>query len=65
MCGIAGFVQHDGARGEDLAPMVHALFHRGPDEGGSVVLPEVALGMRRLAIMDVSNRQQPLANEDK
>jgi asparagine synthase (glutamine-hydrolysing) len=65
MCGIAGFVQHDGARGEDLAAMVHALFHRGPDESGSIVLPDVALGMRRLAIMDVSNGQQPFANEDQ
>ena len=65
MCGIAGFVQHDGARQEDLAAMIRALVHRGPDEDGSIVLPDAALGMRRLAIMDVSNGQQPFANEDQ
>jgi asparagine synthase (glutamine-hydrolysing) len=65
MCGIAGFVQHDGARGEDLSAMIRTLVHRGPDENGSIVLPDVALGMRRLAIMDVSNGQQPFANEDQ
>ena len=50
---------------EDLAAMIRALVHRGPDEDGSIVLPDVALGMRRLAIMDVSNGQQPFANEDQ
>jgi asparagine synthase (glutamine-hydrolysing) len=64
MCGIAGIVEHH-ASGTDLAAMVRRLFHRGPDEEGSVVLPEAALGMRRLAIVDVAGGHQPFANEDR
>ena len=63
MCGIAGIVERQ-ASGPDLAAMVRSLFHRGPDEEGSIVLPEVALGMRRLAIVDLAGGQQPQTNED-
>jgi len=43
--------------------MVQQLHHRGPDEEGSVVLPGVGLGMRRLAIVDLKSGQQPIPNE--
>ena len=43
--------------------MVQTLRHRGPDEEGSVTLPGVALGMRRLAIVDLAGGQQPILNE--
>lgn len=65
MCGIAAIVEREGPQAEALAAMVRRLFHRGPDEEGSVVLPEVALGMRRLAIVDLSGGQQPHYNEDR
>ena len=39
------------------------LHHRGPDEEGSITLPGVALGMRRLAIVDLAGGQQPILNE--
>jgi asparagine synthase (glutamine-hydrolysing) len=39
------------------------LVHRGPDEAGSVTLPGVGLGMRRLSIVDLSGGQQPFSNE--
>lgn len=65
MCGIAGIIERDGPHAAELAAMVRSLFHRGPDEEGSVVLPEAALGMRRLAIVDLSGGQQPHFNEDR
>ncbi|MGH9591660.1 MAG: asparagine synthase (glutamine-hydrolyzing), partial [Bryobacteraceae bacterium] len=44
--------------------MMEALRHRGPDEDGLLVAPSVALGMRRLSIIDVSDGHQPAFNED-
>ena len=49
---------------ETLRRMVETLRHRGPDEEGRILLPGVALGMRRLAIIDVAGGQQPFASED-
>jgi asparagine synthase (glutamine-hydrolysing) len=44
--------------------MMTSLWHRGPDDEGSICLPGAALGMRRLAIIDVNGGQQPFSNED-
>lgn len=66
MCGIVGIVESDldrPVRPEDLGRMVQMLHHRGPDEEGSVTLQGVGLGMRRLAIVDLSGGQQPFTNE--
>jgi asparagine synthase (glutamine-hydrolysing) len=66
MCGIAAIVERDPTRttpDPDLAGMVSALEHRGPDDEGRVCLRGAALGMRRLAIVDVATGQQPITNE--
>ena len=66
MCGIAAILERDPARvtpDGDIAGMVQALLHRGPDETGRVCLPGAALGMRRLAIVDLATGQQPISNE--
>ena len=67
MCGIAGFagwqLGADDAR-RTVRSMCDAIVHRGPDDSGYFVAPEVALGMRRLSIIDVGGGQQPIANED-
>ncbi|SKA79625.1 asparagine synthase (glutamine-hydrolyzing) [Desulfobaculum bizertense] len=71
MCGIAGCVQHSGIPNElALRNMVHKLAHRGPDAHGlklfpaSDSAPAVALGHRRLSIVDLSSRgAQPMCNE--
>ncbi|MEP6783827.1 MAG: asparagine synthase (glutamine-hydrolyzing) [Acidobacteriota bacterium] len=66
MCGIVGIVERDFDRpvpGDDLARMVQMLHHRGPDEEGSITLPGVGLGMRRLATVDLAGGQQPILNE--
>src|ERR671914_2457158 len=71
MCGIAGFVDSVHGRSStdaDLAT-VHAMCdvirHRGPDDEGVRVEPGVALGMRRLSIIDLSTGNQPIHNEDR
>ncbi|MGH2866556.1 MAG: asparagine synthase (glutamine-hydrolyzing), partial [Solirubrobacteraceae bacterium] len=47
-----------------LRAMTDAMIHRGPDDHGHVIEPGVALGARRLSIIDVPNGAQPIANED-
>ncbi len=66
MCGIAGFVNRDGAAAsrEVLARMTATLAHRGPDGDGLYVDGPVALGHRRLSIIDLAGGAQPMANED-
>ena len=67
MCGIAALAARDGARPIPLAelqPMVATLVHRGPDEDGAITQPGMALGMRRLSIIDVVHGHQPFGNED-
>ena len=67
MCGIAGFV---GTRAsaesaaEQLRSMCDAIRHRGPDDAGYLVDGTVALGMRRLSIIDLAGGHQPIGNED-
>ena len=66
MCGIVGIVEQDLTRPvapADLERMVRTLVHRGPDDEGTITLPGVALGMRRLAIVDLATGQQPIPNE--
>jgi asparagine synthase (glutamine-hydrolysing) len=68
MCGIAGFVDfsghaQDSARAR-LRRMTDAITHRGPDEEGFFVSNLVALGHRRLSIIDLSSGQQPMAALD-
>lgn len=68
MCGIVGIVERESDRPvlrEDVQRMVRTLVHRGPDEEGTVALPGVGLGMRRLSIVDVERGQQPFSNEDE
>ncbi len=45
--------------------MTDRLYHRGPDGGGYFYAPWVALGHRRLAIIDRAGGEQPMANEDQ
>src|SRR3954466_6797452 len=67
MCGIAGIYEYrrDGpARREDLAEMLEAIAHRGPDDEGIHIEDGVGLGTRRLSIIDVAGGHQPITNED-
>ncbi len=66
MCGICGIVAIRGRKspGRDLEAMSRVLRHRGPDDQGSLVSGSVALGFRRLSIVDLSGGHQPMRNED-
>jgi asparagine synthase (glutamine-hydrolysing) len=63
MCGIAGVVGSKATR-ELVESMCSTIAHRGPDSDGFLVRPGVALGMRRLSIIDLSTGDQPIHNED-
>ncbi len=69
MCGICGFIRFSGVCAEDdekrLEDMVATLYHRGPDEKGLALHDGVAMGMRRLAIIDLNGGSQPIYNEDR
>lgn len=70
MCGITGWANLDarvppGAGGRRLLrSMCDRMVHRGPDSEGLMVEAGVALGMRRLAIIDLATGEQPATNED-
>jgi len=66
MCGICGIASPgrspDPAR---LAAMSELLAHRGPDSSGEHIDGPVALGARRLSILDLAHGDQPIGNEDE
>ena len=66
MCGIAGVLDLGAgpASLEAVGSMAATLVHRGPDEDGFYRDDGVALGVRRLSIIDLQTGSQPLANED-
>lgn len=65
MCGIAGIWGPEPERAR-LEAMVEALRHRGPDDEGLYANSRVALGMARLAVIDLSPAaSQPMSNADK
>jgi asparagine synthase (glutamine-hydrolysing) len=66
MCGIAGIMRWDGASPstDDVQAMCDVMVHRGPDDQGLYGDSQVALGMRRLSIIDLDTGHQPVRNED-
>ena len=68
MCGIAGIIYSDRDRPADVAAlgqMLGAIAHRGPDDEGRHVQGHVAVGMRRLSIIDLEGGHQPIYNETR
>jgi asparagine synthase (glutamine-hydrolysing) len=65
MCGIAGFYNINGHNVEQsrnvIKEMADLLIHRGPDEEGFYIDDHIALGHRRLSIIDLSSGQQPMS----
>src|SRR5687767_7708568 len=64
MCGIAGKLGQGPIPEGEVLKMCDAIAHRGPDDWGTFVEDGVALGMRRLSIIDLAGGHQPIANED-
>ncbi len=69
MCGICGVVQIGGSARPVLEPgaidrMTDAMTHRGPNDRGIFSDDGIAIGARRLSIIDVDGGHQPFSNED-
>lgn len=67
MCGIAGSYGYAGRSPADphvLDRMLDVIWHRGPDDSGTFVQDGVAMGTRRLSIIDLEGGHQPMKSED-
>lgn len=65
MCGIVGFTGDLEQKQDVLHAMTDAIAHRGPDGEGYFCAPGIALGHRRLSIIDLQGGAQPMYNEDE
>ncbi len=70
MCGIAGWANLENNHSQNsseavLHSMCERMKHRGPDSEGLWLGENVALGMRRLSIIDLHTGEQPVYSEDK
>ncbi len=65
MCGFVGFSNKINDASIVVEKMMDRIKHRGPDSFGKYVDEDVALGFRRLSIIDLAQGSQPLFNEDK
>ncbi len=66
MCGYVGFTNTKNDSNQIIGKMMDKIKHRGPDSEGKYVDGDIALGFRRLSIIDISaSGDQPIYNEDK
>lgn len=65
MCGIVGFVSNDENKGTIIKKMTDRISHRGPDEEGYYMDETVALGHRRLSIIDLESGTQPMVSKNQ
>lgn len=67
MCGIAGIIKNSPITQKDkkkLSFMLKAIKHRGPDSSGTYIKNNIAIGMNRLAIIDINNGNQPIKDKN-
>ena len=64
MCGFVGFTNYIKDDGTVINAMMDKIVHRGPDSAGFYTDADIALGFRRLSIIDLSEGNQPMFNED-
>lgn len=67
MCGICGVYEYEKHVPVDrhvLGDMLRVIRHRGPDDCGVHLDNDLAIGMRRLSIIDLNGGKQPICNED-
>ena len=66
MCGFVGFTNKINDASIVLGKMMDRIKHRGPDSDGKYVDEQIAMGFRRLSIIDLSDvGSQPIFNEDR
>ena len=64
MCGYVGFTNKINDASIVIGDMMDKIVHRGPDSAGKYVDGNIALGFRRLSIIDLNQGDQPIFNED-
>ena len=66
MCGICGFTQSNGSEADykALQAMCDVMAHRGPDGEGRYIASGIALGHRRLALIDIEGGAQPMVRSE-
>ena len=67
MCGFVGFIDklNKDEKQKTIKLMADRIIHRGPDQEGYYIDDNIALGHRRLSIIDLASGKQPMFNEDK
>lgn len=65
MCGIVGFASNEENKGIIIKNMTDRVIHRGPDQEGYYIDEKIALGHRRLSIIDLENGTQPMYSQNK
>ena len=64
MCGFVGFTNFVDNSNQVLENMMNKIIHRGPDSGGTYIDEGIALGFRRLSIIDLAQGDPPILNAD-
>lgn len=64
MCGFCGYVNKKEKSKDEIKKMTDAISHRGPDDESYYIDDDIAMGFRRLSIIDLKNGRQPMSNED-
>ena len=65
MCGFVGYINKEKNKKDNIKKMNDLIIHRGPDSEGYYYDESIALGFRRLSIIDLKSGDQPIYNEDK
>lgn len=65
MCGFCGFTGKVENKEQVIENMMEKIIYRGPDSKGTHVDDDIALGFRRLSIIDLADGTQPIYNEDE
>ncbi len=64
MCGFVGYINKEKNKKDNIKKMADLIAHRGPDSEGYYCDENIALGFRRLSIIDLKGGSQPIYNED-
>ena len=65
MCGFIGFTGNFEGKEKVLSSMLDTISHRGPDSFDTYIDNDIAIGFRRLSIIDLEGGSQPIYNEDR
>ena len=60
MCGFVGYINKEKDKKDNIKKMADLIAHRGPDSEGYYTDENIALGFRRLSIIDLNNGSQPI-----